>query len=410
MNILSSFLKSNGSSQQKIKAHNITLLFNLIRSSMPTSRAALAEQTGLSPTTVSILVEELIDRKWVRETGVGDSSMRGRKPIMLEVNAEGGCIATVEIVSSGCICSLYDICFKKLGSVHIRKLPYSSNAITEEIKTLLKAKRVLLYRLIGIQLVFPGIFDQETGDLKFSVVVPADALHEYNLVSGLKKQFPKARVLICNNTTLLAYMEFASEDNAPGKRLLAVNIDEGISAGVVTWDSRRETCQCFSLEFGHIIVDQHGKMCKCQNRGCLETICSIAALFRSLNERAGLSLEFDDTFGAEINESAMREAAALFHAQDPRMMEIMDDYVYSFCCGLISVINLYDIQVIHIGGAISALGENFLALVRDTIATRFSLFRGAEGVVIEASRNDNLSRRRAAVMMAMDEIFANAEN
>ena len=68
-------------SQQKMKEHNSMLLLNMIRREAPISRAELACRTRLSPTTVSMLVEELLEKKWVVETGAGSSGSRGRKPV-----------------------------------------------------------------------------------------------------------------------------------------------------------------------------------------------------------------------------------------------------------------------------------------------------------------------------------------
>ncbi len=401
--------KRNGSSQQKIKAQNTMLLFNLIRKAGVTSRAALAEETGLSPTTVSTLVDELIMSKRVRETGLAESNVRGRKPILLELDSEGGCIATVEVVSNGYICSVYDLCLKKLGGEKILE-PYTSVAVAEQIKRIMKAKRVPLYRLIGIHVVFPGIFDEETGKLQFSTVIPEPIMMESGLVPSLRKLFPHTKVLINNFTSILAFMEFSSADFTPGKRLVAINIEEGIAAGVVTGGAKNELGQCYSLEMGHIVVDRNGALCKCKNRGCLETVCSIAALFSTLNAKAGMELKYSDLFAAEINETAMQSVAERFINKDPMVMAIMRDYVYALCCGIISVINLFNVQVVRIGGAISALGEGFIDMIRETITTRFNLFSGTENVMIEASQNDKLSLRKAAVMMAMDEIFTNSQD
>ncbi len=395
-------------SQQKIKLYNMMMLFNNIRKNMPTSRAALAEETGLSPTTVSMLVDELISNKWIRETGAGTSSMRGRKPIMLEVNASGGCIATIEIISNSIICTLYDICFKKLDSIRIRGAKHTSEQIAHELRKLLKAKRVALYRLIGIHIIYPGIFDAETGRIQFSAVIPHDELGEDDFVASLRLRFPDARVIISNNTSVLAFMEYSSDHYTPGNHLLAVNIDEGISGGVVTGDAHKDPHRCFPLEIGHMIVDRNGPQCHCSNRGCLEAMCSIVALFRELNERAGMSLQFIESFGADINGLAMQQAAERFHSGDPRVLAVLTDYAYTLCCALVSIVNLFDIQTIHIGGAISALGEPFLEIVRATLHAEFRLFHSRE-VAIEASTGDFESMRRSAVLMCMDEIFQSAQ-
>ena len=395
----------NGFSQQKIKTSNLTLLFGLIRKNMPVSRAQLAEITGLSPTTVSMLVDELIQSKWVIETGLGDSSIRGRKPIMLKVNATGGYIATIEILSRGFICSLYDICLHKLGSVRVRDEKVTAERVSEEIRTLLKSKRAALYRLLGVHVMFPGLFNSETGSFEFSAVLPLEEFIEKDLILSLRKHFPEADVRVSNVTRVIAFREFLADDYVSGTRLLSVNIDEGISAAVVIGDAHKDINSCFPLEIGHIIVDRTGPICKCSNHGCLETMCSTVALFRTLNEKTQLNLSYLESFGAEQNLSALDEVARSFQANDPDVLRVMQDFCFTLCCGLVSVINLFDVQSIHIGGSILALGEEFIQMVRDTMDREFKLSNSKGEVFIEGSKSDYESMRCAAVMMSMDEIF-----
>ena len=76
-------------SQQVIKEDNIKLLFNLVRQNEEISRAELVRITILSPTTVSTLVDELLQENLLMESGFGTSDMPGRKPINLRIRAEG---------------------------------------------------------------------------------------------------------------------------------------------------------------------------------------------------------------------------------------------------------------------------------------------------------------------------------
>ena len=65
-----------------IKQINTSTLLKRIRTHGPISRAELVKSTNLSPTTVSVLVDELIQEKLVKEIGTGESS-GGRRPILL---------------------------------------------------------------------------------------------------------------------------------------------------------------------------------------------------------------------------------------------------------------------------------------------------------------------------------------
>ena len=399
----------SASSQQKIKASNIALLFGLIRKNMPISRAQLAEITGLSPTTVSMLVDEIIQSKWICESGLDNATIRGRKPIMLNVNASGGYIATVELLSNGFICCLYDICLHRLEFVRVRDSIVTAKRVGEEIRSLLKARRIALYRLLGIHVLFPGLFNNETGCLVSSAVLPVEELVDKNLVCSLRAHFPKSKVRISNVTSAIAFREFLSDDYIPGTRLLAVNIDEGISAAVILGDVRKDINSLFDLEIGHIIVERDGPLCKCSNHGCLETMCSTVALFRKINEKTSLKLTYSDFFGAEQNAQAMSIVSAAFKEKDPEVMKIFEEFCFTLCCGLVSVINLFNVQSIHIGGSIMTLGNEFIQLVRKTMEKDFKLSTFLGKVYIDGSDSDYETMRCAAVMMSMDEIFQEEE-
>ena len=66
--------------QQVIKNTNMKRLYTSIYSSPGISRAHLAKQTKLSKTTVSTLVDELIEREFIVDSGIGESDSIGRKP------------------------------------------------------------------------------------------------------------------------------------------------------------------------------------------------------------------------------------------------------------------------------------------------------------------------------------------
>ncbi|NLG38006.1 MAG: hypothetical protein GX549_08300, partial [Clostridiales bacterium] len=95
-------------SKQMIKEFNTTAVFDLINKSMPISRARIARITGLSPTTVSTLTQNMIDFGIVCETGLGESVTSGRRPVLLEVNPSGAYIAAMEVGPESLTGALFD--------------------------------------------------------------------------------------------------------------------------------------------------------------------------------------------------------------------------------------------------------------------------------------------------------------
>ena len=384
-------------SQQLIKDRNSTLLFNLVRKCAPISRAELARLSGLSPATVTVLVEELLSNKWLRELPTeAIPGARGRRPIQLEVHAEAGYVAILEILSHGYICSLYDICQNKIAQLRSRDCAPPAAEVCRRLQQMLQPYDT--ERLLGIHVLYPGLFDEQTGQLGFSAVIARKDMVQGNLMDELRESFPHSQVIISNNATAMAYAVFAAhEAETP---LLAMSIQEGISAGVVT--DRRT---CLPVEAGHIIVSQNGPACQCGNRGCLETLCSTPALLRQIREKTGLQPEFADVYGADCNPKAMELVAEAFHRGDPDVLSVLRDYTYALCCGIISIVNLFAVRSVYLGGAVRVLGEPFADLVRQTLAANFRVLTGSEAVTVELFDDDFEASRQAAVMLSMERLF-----
>ena len=239
--------------QQALRLNNTMLLFNLIRDTMPISRIELAKQSPFSSSTISNLVDELLQEQWIIETIKTQNSSRGRRSTMLEVNAHRGCIATVELLGRGYICTLYDICLRKIDSVRIQNTMYGSANIVSTIRNLIKNNHQTLNKLLGIHLIYPGVVDEITGELLSSVAFPeADVLDRY-IVIQLKKHFRDAHVMVSTNGTIIAFQEFLQHSQLSLLPLLSLNIDEAIFGGMVVSDTDKNMTFCYPIELGHLM-------------------------------------------------------------------------------------------------------------------------------------------------------------
>lgn len=393
------------SSQQTIKYNNTMLLFNLIRDRMPISRAGLARLCPLSASTISNLVDDLLKNEWIIETESVQASARGRRSVMLEVNARRGYVATVELLGRDFICTLYNIGLQKIAGTRVRNTLYTGATIADSLRDLLAAQRIPSCLLLGIHLIFPGVVDPVNGDLIRSTVFPSEDIIDRHMVTQLKKRYPDTHVMISSNGTIIAFEEFIKRDDVSPLPLLSLNIDEAIFGGVVLSDESELTNYCFPLEIGHTIVDCNGRLCKCANHGCLETLCATPILFRELNEKAGTRLSYSEEFGMDCNVTAMKEVAVLLERGDAAVMGVLERYAYALCCGLISVINLFHICTIRIGGDLAILGEPFLELLKKTLYTRFFPLNNLYQPQLKLFVSDYEQVRLAATIMCLDVLF-----
>ena len=393
-------------SQQAIKLNNTMLVFNIVRDHMPISRAELAKISPLSSSTISNLVEDLIKDKWLIETDTLQTLPRGRRSIMLEVNASMGCVAVVALLSRGFILTLYDICLQKKASVRLRSTLYDSDIIKNTILTLLRDNNIGEEKLLGIHLIFPGVVDSSNGDLVRSVIIPEEEIIDKHLVSELKNYFENSHVMISSNGTIIAFEEFINPESDIPLPLLSLNVDEAIFGGVVLSDESSDLNFCIPLELGHIIIDHGGKECKCGNHGCLETLCSTPLLMKTLNERAGTTLSYSEDFGAECNVTSMEFVAKRLAEGDSKIEMVIKDFANTLCSALTSVINLLHIKSIRIGGDIALLGEPFLKILQNTMNERFFPLNNSYEPQINLFVSDYEQVRLAATIMCLDVLFS----
>ena len=378
------------SNLQTMKQANLSLLFGLVHKHGSVSRAELANITGLSPTTVSSLVDEMLDKELLLQTGAGTSETSGRKPIMLEVNPQGGYVAGIELANGGFNLELFDF----LGNpVFFQSVPvgdYSAigDTIVQNMDRFLSDLRIRTEKLAGLCIGVPGIIDASAGRVIQSTVIPIDPDNDF--FDRLQDRFAASSVVMGNESHFCAYFE-KSRMGDDVKSLIFIDIDIGIGAGIILDNRIFEGAFGNSGEFGHISIDMNGPVCKCGKRGCLETLASAPVIVRQASEAAGRELSFD-------------ELAEMFRRRDGVILTVLEDAANKLAYGINNVINMLNPEAVIIGGRVTALGEGFLELVRARLAG-ISLAPGVNPVIMKYSgAAGNLVTKGCAQFM-LDRIF-----
>lgn len=395
-----------GFSQQQTKRNNTMLLFNLIRKNSPVSRIMLADMTGLSATTVSLLIEDLLANSLVREIGEAEPSARGRRPIMLEANGAGGYFILVEMTNTGLICHLYDLSLR-----HLERMQYRIAGTTKKnvasgfIRQMLEKRKIPDSLLLGINVIYPGIVDKAARKMVYSAIVTTSELLNDSEVLYLETQYPNALVMVSNYSSVTAYAEYIFNDYNYDRSLVSVNIFEAVGAGAIFINEKGERTVDFSVELGHLIMDREGPVCKCGNRGCLEALAGICSLFKRIEQEAGVTLDYRDEFNSSQNAECMKTVAGLAQAGNPAVVRILDQEAEWIALGLTNMNNIIDPGYIFISGTIRHLGEGFLELIKEKMK-KLNLKHTDFPSIISFSNLDEEERLKGGLAMVMDDIFA----
>lgn len=315
-----------------VKQSNLTLVFNLINANQPVSRASIAQATGLSPTTVSSLVDELISENMIEETGMGKLSGSGRKPIMLAVKAHGGCVAAVEIRDGGFELEMFDLEGQSIlyRNCELPDFCELGDVIAREIEDNCKS----FGRLLGICVGVPGVIDKKTKRVR-STLIPIDRDNAFFDV--LRARFSDIKVKLGNESSFCAYIE-KSEAKKEIHSLVYIDINVGIGAGIILEDRIFTGAFGNAGEFGHVSVDINGKSCKCGNRGCLEVMANTPAICSAAGVKS-----LDEIDAGRIG--------------------MLSDICKYLASGINNIVNIINPEAVVIGGEVTKLGKAFLEML-----------------------------------------------
>jgi len=271
-------------SSETARIINRDIVLELIRASQPISRADLARRSGLGRSTVSQIVEQLIEENWVREGAMG-TPPRGRRPTMVGLKEDLVAIA-VDIHPRQASVALVDLNGRLLSRwpVPLTSDPAASmRLIIDSVQRMHRSAARKSTEGIGISL--PGRVNPATQRLIFAPNLKWPDFDIKKLVET-KMGLP---VTMENDATacLLAELTFARMDGVRDAVLVAVA--EGVGTCVLANGQLVAGHNGMAGEFGHVPIDPAGPRCGCGKKGCWEVFGSCRAAlhyYRDLRPKA----------------------------------------------------------------------------------------------------------------------------
>ncbi len=358
--------------QALIREINLSIILNALRDHPPLSRAALAVATGLNKTTVSSLVQQLLDADLITETGVG-KNFTGRPGILLQLNPQAGGIIGVEIGVDFISVVLTDFAARVIWRHQERTDRRQTQAAIlrcclAKIEAAVAQANLQSLPILGLALGVPGLVDVESGTLLY-----APNLHWENvpLRQMLRSRF-NFPVLVDNEATVAAFGETYFGVARGSHNVLYVSAGEGIGGGLVLDGQIYSGGAGFAGEVGHMTLEPEGLLCACGNRGCWETVASQSALFRRVHEYVAT----DETSALSRFRNGKREELTI-----PMVVRAAEegDWIARQALvttgkylgiGLANLVNALNPEMIVFGGILSLAKEFLLPVIQQTLSER----------------------------------------
>jgi glucokinase-like ROK family protein len=366
-------LKTRTGDQALVREINLSIILNALRDHSPASRAALAAVTGLNKTTVSSLVQQLIDGRFVSERGAGKPEDPGRPGILLELNPKAGRIVAAEIgvdfISAMAANFAVEIVWRHQeptdpAAGQDRIIERVCTLIQEAIRQTGSAESAVL----GLGLGVPGLVDVASGMLLFA---PNLGWRDVPLRQFLEARFDMP-VYVDNEANMAAMGESYFGVARGARTVLYVSAGVGLGGGIV-FDQRLMPCAAgFVGEVGHMTLIPEGPPCKCGNRGCWETLVSQGAVFRRVRRAlsAGTESRLSEYTQGDLDALTIPLIVQAARADDRVARDALEETGLYLGIGLANLVNALNPEIVVFGGILSLAAEFIMPVVQRVIGER----------------------------------------
>ena len=243
----------------------------------------------------------------------------------------------------------------------------------------------------------PGIADTETG-----VIVFANNLgfHDVPLREGLKQRLGKT-VYIGNDANAAAFGEFMAGAARGSENMIAITLGTGVGGGIVLNSKIYTGFNFAGAELGHMTLVAGGRPCSCGRNGCYEAYASATAhnAFTKEAMEANPDRKMWELCGGDISRVSGRTAFDGMRAGDKAAKEVTDRYIGYFSEGIISIVNIFQPEIVCVGGGISKEGDILLAPVRELLKTEcYSRFCKKQPQIVTAKLGNDAGVIGAALL------------
>ena len=394
----------SGKNLDDIQDMNRSLILRYLIQHEGCSRVELSEAIGLTQASITKIIRLLMEEDVVRETSFIEGK-KGRRSIGMSLNYSRFNVIAVKIAWNQVKIRVYN--FRNEPQSELIMIPVQ-RLTAENIDSTLSLLADILMRLyqeyptvIGVGVAVPGPYQRNSGSIFL--------LDKDNASSG---QYYPLRETLSSVLPLPVFSEYDASAGALGywwckssfdnnKVFLHILASEGIGVGVVDNGRVFAIKSGHSSEMGHITIDINGRQCTCGSTGCLEAYSS----FRAIQKEAGNKrTDYPDSL---LNRSSEVTRGNFFQAvrqQDPLALEVLSEASRYMGYGILSLIPIFDPDVIVISDILADGGNILLDEVSRVIHKELPIFSRKPQLILSDPAEDMVLL--GAFTIAMDGILS----
>ncbi len=220
--------------------------------------------------------------------------------------------------------------------------------------------------IASVGIASPGIANHDDGVIEYCCNIPS--FRRFAICDAVKAGFPVAHCFVENDANAAAWGEVIAGSAKGTKDSIMITLGTGVGGGIVIDGQIISGFNYAGGELGHIVIEVDGVPCGCGRKGCWEAYSSATALIRMTAEKldecaaAGRATVMTDMVAAAGKVSG-RTAFDAMRAGDAAGEEVVRKYVRYLAAGLTNIINIFQPEVLSIGGGVSGEGDFLLDML-----------------------------------------------
>ena len=226
--------------------------------------------------------------------------------------------------------------------------------ITEKVRNTIKENEITE---IGIAI--PGTISNEKVIKSVNL-----GLKNYPIVKKLQENI-NLPIKIANDCRCAAIAENRYGALKKYSREVFITLGTGIGGAVIINDKVLDTGELPGCEFGHMIIQKNGLECKCGKKGCFEKYASMKAFKDNLRKELGLN---EKARGQDLLDIIRK------NQDNPKIKRVINDYIDNLSIGISNIVNIFEPEVIGIGGSFVYFSDILLDKLKDNIIKKEYLF------------------------------------
>lgn len=378
-------LRTQGASNETVRDFNRRIVLNLVRTRQLISRADLARLSGLQRSTISLIVEQLMEENWIIEGPTGRLP-RGRRPTFLRLNDERVIIG-VDVRPIQTTVAISDVNGRFSSRETIATPADPDEALRQLVERIQQAVQFCKGKKIeGIGISVPGRV-AHSDKLVFAPNLPwpeVDLRTPIAEATGLPVQLENAA-----NACVLAAVWFDHIDSA---NLVVVTVSEGIGTGIFMGGRLIRGTNGMAGEFGHVPIEPTGPVCGCGSRGCWEVFGS---------NRAALRYYFES--GSHVDGLSFLDLLALADQGDSRAVHAVGRMAEYLGRGMRMIVAGLAPERIIVVGDLTRSWQRFGPVLEAEIQAQ--VLPGGFVPKLIASNEDGIARLRGTVALVLQRDF-----